>query len=74
MIEYPIHITTKSIQKRKHHKRRINKKWFKRYGTIDYDLLPNDDIQLIDGIVYMNKKTFDKLFNPKIAFSMRFCK
>ena len=31
-------ITTKERQARKHHKRRINKKWLKRYGTIKYEV------------------------------------
>ena len=60
---YPIYITTKEIQRRKHHKKRINKKWRKRYGVIEYNLMPHGEIFFneIDRVFYMTKKTLQKL-------------
>lgn len=51
------------IQKRKHKKKRINKKWRKRYG---YEIIPNklglerDQIILdeFNGYIYMNEETY----------------
>ena len=60
---YPIYIATKEIQRRKHHKKRINKKWRKRYGVIEYNLMPHGEIFFneIDRVFYMTKKTLQKL-------------
>ena len=56
----PIYIATKRFQKRKHHKKRINKKWRKRYGVIEYNLMPLGEIIFneIDRVFYMTKKTY----------------
>ena len=56
-------IEGKKIQKRKHKKRRINKKWAKRYGFITQNLLEDGQIiyNNIDDKLYMNKNTFIKL-------------
>lgn len=58
---YPIHIATKKYQRRKHRKKRINKKWQKRYGFVVYDMLPDGKMMLIDGVLWMNEKTFMEL-------------
>ena len=56
----PICITTKTFQKRKHHKKRINKKWLKKYGVIEYERLPTD-IMFFNGTLYMTKKAYNIL-------------
>ena len=35
---HPIYIATKEWQRRKHRKKRINKKWLKRYGTYELNI------------------------------------
>jgi hypothetical protein len=58
----PIYIATKYIQKRKHRKKRINKKWQKRYGYYEINYMPhNEVITMDDGTVLMTKRTFEKL-------------
>lgn len=65
LMGYPIYIATKEVQCRKHPKKRINKKWRKRYGVIEYDFMPHGQIIFneIDRAYYMTKKTFDELKN-----------
>ena len=59
---YPIYIATKSIQKRKHHKKRINKKWQKRYGYYELNYMPHDQVMMMDnGVIWMTKRTFEKI-------------
>lgn len=59
---YPIYIATKEFQRRKHHKKRINKKWRKRYGTIELNSMPHGEIVMMDnGVIWMTKKTFEEL-------------
>ena len=59
---YPIYIATKEIQRRKHHKKRINKKWKKRYGFIEFNLMPHEAVVMMDnGVVWMTKKTFEQI-------------
>ena len=60
---YPIYIATKEVQRRKHHKKRINKKWRKRYGVIEYNSMPHGEVFFneIDRVFYMTKKTYNKL-------------
>jgi len=54
---YPIYIATKEIQVRKHHKKRINKKWQKRYGYFEINMMPHNDVVMTDdGVLYMTKK------------------
>lgn len=62
---YPIYIATKEIQRRKHHKKRINKKWRKRFGIIEYNMMPHGQVVFneIDKVFYMTKKTFNELRN-----------
>lgn len=60
---YPIYIATIEIQRRKHHKKRINKKWRKRYGVIELNSMPHGEIIFneIDRVFYMTKKTLQEL-------------
>lgn len=58
-----IYIATQEFQCRKHHKRRINKKWRKRYGTIEIDNMPYRKV-IFDAerrILYMTKRTFEEI-------------
>lgn len=58
----PIYIATKCIQKRKHKKKRINKKWQKRYGYYEINYMPHNEIVTMDdGTVFMTKRTFEKM-------------
>ena len=58
----PIIITPGSKkQNRTHRKKRINKKWAKRYGYTYYDVLEDDKVVMISGVMYMNQKTHDAL-------------
>ena len=60
---YPIYIATKEIQRRKHHKKRINKKWRKRYGVIEFNYMPHGEVFFneIDRVFYMTKKTYQRI-------------
>ena len=59
---YPIFLATKEIQRRKHHKKRINKKWLKRYGVIELDSMPHGQVAMMDnGVILMTKRTFESL-------------
>ncbi len=57
----PIYIATQSHQIRKHRKKRINKKWFKKYGCHEIDLIPNGEVVMDNGAIWMNKKTWEQL-------------
>ena len=57
----PIYIATKKIQRRKHHKYRINKKWAKKYGFYELNYMPSDCPVFIDGVLWMTQKDFDNL-------------
>ena len=58
----PIYIATKTFQRRKHHKKRINKKWLKRYGTWEINTMPhNQVIMMDDGVIWMTKRTWEQL-------------
>lgn len=62
LTSYPIYIATKEIQRRKHHKKRINKKWKKRYGMIEINSMPHGQVLMMDnGVIYMTKRTFESL-------------
>ena len=58
---YPIYIATKEVQRRKHHKKRINKKWQKRYGMIELNSMPHGKVVMIDGQLWMTRRTYLKL-------------
>ena len=59
----PVYIATKEYQRRKHHKKRINKKWRKRYGVIEYNSMPHGQVIFneADRVLYMTKKTWKEL-------------
>ena len=70
---HPIYIATKEWQRRKHRKKRINKKWLKRYGTYELNLMPHEQVLMMDdGTIWMTKKTWLQLkpalerFNPEL--------
>ena len=57
-----IHILTREHQCRRHRKKRINKKWRKRYGVIECDLMPHGQVVVTkEGVIYMTKRTFESL-------------
>ena len=70
---YKIIITeyiTKDVQRRTHKKKRINKKWLKRYGI---KIIPdNTKILLVNNTLMMTGKCYEKLrkFTDKDADSM----
>ena len=50
---------TKDIQSRKHRKKRINKKWLKRFG---YKAVPDDTkVYAINDTIFMTRRCFQKL-------------
>lgn len=50
---------TKQVPCRTHKKRRINKKWLKKYG---YKSVPNNEIAyMINDCIIMTQKCFDKI-------------
>jgi hypothetical protein len=52
---------TKEVRARKHKKRRIDKKWLKKYG---YKHMPdNNTILHVGNTLYMTKKCYDKIKN-----------
>ena len=62
----PIYIATKEIQRRKHHKKRINKKWRKRYGMIELNSMPHGEVVMMDnGAIWMTKKTYQRIVEGK---------
>ena len=59
---HPIHIATTCFQRRKHHKKRINKKWLKRYGTLEINMMPHEQVIMMDdGVIWMTKRTLENL-------------
>lgn len=64
---YPIYIATQEFQRRKHHKKRINKKWRKRYGIIELNKMPHGEVVMMDnGTLWMTKKTYQELIEDKV--------
>lgn len=59
----PVFIATREYQRRKHHKKRINKKWRKRYGVVEYNSMPHGQVVFneVDRVLYMTKKTWEDL-------------
>lgn len=48
-------------QNRIHKKKRINKKWAKRYGYTLYNSIKDEQVITMDGSVYVNPRTYYKL-------------
>lgn len=58
----PIVITnaiTKKVRSRTHQKKRIDKKWLKRYGY--KDVTDHSKTLLVNGTLYMSQKIYDRL-------------
>lgn len=63
IVGYPIVIVQEHEnceQVRKHKKKRINKKWLKRYGTYCEMLNPGEVVR-VDGKLLMSRRTYNKL-------------
>lgn len=66
MISYPIYIATKEYQRRKHRKKRIDKKWRKRYGFEEVNTMPYGQVLMFDNVLWMTKRTYkDLVLNSK---------
>ena len=52
-------LITKDIQKRKHKKRRINKKWLKMYGY--KSVTDNDKMIVFNNKLFMTKGAYEKV-------------
>ena len=50
-------------QNRTHRKKRINKKWAKRYGYTQYNSMEDDQVVSLSGNMYMNPRTYYKMKN-----------
>lgn len=61
----PVYIATKTYQRRKHKKKRINKKWRKRYGVYELNLIPKGQMMIMDGVLYMTLSDYNQLI-PQI--------
>ena len=48
-------------QNRNHKKKRINKKWAKRYGYTLYNSIEDEQIITMNGRMYVNPRTYYKL-------------
>lgn len=53
-------------QRRTHKKKRINKKWAKRYGYIHYSTIKDGETLMMDGKMYMNQTTYSILKKSEI--------
>lgn len=62
LLGHPIYIATKKIQRKKHRKARINKKWQKRYGYVEYNMMSHGQVMMMDGAIYMTEKTYRELW------------
>lgn len=48
-------------QNRTHKKKRINKKWAKRYGYTYYEVLEDGKVLQVGNVLYMNQRTHEEL-------------
>lgn len=56
---YTTNMITKDVQARKHKKKRINKKWLKKYG---YKCVPDDTkVYMTKDMAFMTKQCYQKL-------------
>lgn len=63
----PIILEGSKVQKRKHRKKRINKKYAKRYGFEYISNLKNGDVLYYNGALYMNIFTYESLSLDKMT-------
>lgn len=54
-------ITTRRVQNKKHHKRRIDKKWAKRYGFTEYEVQEKGRPIISGGVIYLTYEDFNKI-------------
>ena len=54
-------VPTRKIKNRTHKKKRINKKWAKRYGFTISETLKNGETYMMDGKLYMSQHTYTQL-------------
>lgn len=71
-----VFVKTEGEQIRKHHKKRINKKWKKRYGCHSGTALPDGKIMLVDipgasKMIMMTKNTLKMLGLSKTISTVR---
>ena len=57
----PIIITTRKCQARTHKKKRINKKWLKRYGMRVVEVQEHDKPFVFEGKLYMTESDYVKI-------------
>lgn len=57
----PIIITTRKRQARKHKKKRVNKKWLKRYGMRIVEVQEHGKPFIFEGKIYMTESDYIKL-------------
>ena len=60
--------TSQKVQRRTHHKRRINKKWAKRYGY-DYIDFQTEPIVMIDNSIYVTHDGYKTIKNISNKYS-----
>lgn len=53
-------------QNRTHKKKRINKKWGKRYGYTTYNSIEDEKVITMNGRIFVNPRTYYKLKSLKI--------
>lgn len=53
-------------QNRRHKKKRINKKWAKRYGYTTYNSIEDEKVITMNGRIFVNPRTYYKLKSLKI--------
>lgn len=58
---YDIIVTTKKYQVRTHKKKRINKKWAKRYGFMFFDIQEKGQAVIVGSKIYMTQRDYDEL-------------
>lgn len=58
---YDIIVTTKKQQIMKHKRKRINKKWAKRYGFMYFDIQEPGQAVIVERKIYMTQRDFDFL-------------
>ena len=54
-------VPSSKSQNRTHNKKRINKKWAKRYGFTTYEMVDDGKVLMFGDVMYMNQKTYEDL-------------
>lgn len=54
-------ISDSKKQNRTHRKKRINKKWAKRYGYMQHNPMEDNQVISLNGNMYMNPRTYYKM-------------